>query len=221
MNNNLDFPEELTAVDRFTPFMSMEVKDEPSALIATDCRQEIKDKLKEIEKVRSYLKEPVLEQGKRIDAQAKKVSEPLLKIVKAIDEKLLNWHRSQEVVRLEAEKKKREEELARLAAEKEAQASVAQVFGDESAKQAVADIEKNMTRLEVKPIEVTNKVSTGMSTSYVQKRWKFAVTDPTLVPREYLMVDETKIGKVVTALKGDTNIPGVKVYEEATIGGRR
>jgi hypothetical protein len=47
--------------------------------------------------------------------------------------------------------------------------------------------------------------------------WKFEVTDPALVPREYCSVDETKIRKVVTALKEGASIPGVRVYSEQAI----
>ena len=46
---------------------------------------------------------------------------------------------------------------------------------------------------------------------------KFEVTDPALVPREYLIDDETKLRKVVGALKGDTIIPGVRVYSEKAL----
>jgi hypothetical protein len=40
--------------------------------------------------------------------------------------------------------------------------------------------------------------------------WVFEVTNAALVPREYLMLDEVKIGKVVRAMKGTTNIPGIR-----------
>lgn len=40
--------------------------------------------------------------------------------------------------------------------------------------------------------------------------WDFEVTDEALVPREYLMLDDVKIGRVVRAMKGSTNIPGIK-----------
>lgn len=49
------------------------------------------------------------------------------------------------------------------------------------------------------------------------KQWKFVVEDSSLVPREYCTVDETKIRKVVLALKGDTRIAGVRVYSEDNI----
>lgn len=44
--------------------------------------------------------------------------------------------------------------------------------------------------------------------------WKFEVTDPLAVPNEYKVVDEKRIGQVVRALKGQTVIPGVRVYCE-------
>lgn len=44
--------------------------------------------------------------------------------------------------------------------------------------------------------------------------WRFEITDPAAIPREYLLVDETKLRKVVGAMKGDTRIPGVRVYAE-------
>jgi hypothetical protein len=45
-----------------------------------------------------------------------------------------------------------------------------------------------------------------------RKVWKFTVTDETKVPREYLVVDETKIRKFVAA--GVREIPGVNIYQE-------
>jgi hypothetical protein len=47
--------------------------------------------------------------------------------------------------------------------------------------------------------------------------WKFEVTDPTQVPRQYLVVDESKIRKIVGAMKGDTQIPGVRVWSDKNI----
>lgn len=47
--------------------------------------------------------------------------------------------------------------------------------------------------------------------------WKFEVTDSAALPREYTMPDEKKIGAVVRAMKGDTNIAGVRVWSEKSI----
>jgi hypothetical protein len=47
--------------------------------------------------------------------------------------------------------------------------------------------------------------------------WKFEVTNPDLVPRQFLSVDDSKIRKVVGALKGDTKIDGVRIWSERAI----
>jgi hypothetical protein len=47
-----------------------------------------------------------------------------------------------------------------------------------------------------------------------REAWKFRVVDTAKVPREYTRVDEVKVGGVVRALKGNTNIPGIEVYCE-------
>lgn len=54
----------------------------------------------------------------------------------------------------------------------------------------------------------------------VTTNWTFEVVDPALVPREYLCVDETKVRGVVKACKGETNIPGIRVFSETKVGAR-
>lgn len=44
------------------------------------------------------------------------------------------------------------------------------------------------------------------------KVWKFKITDPSLVPREYLTVDETLVRRAVAG--GSREIPGVEIYQE-------
>lgn len=47
--------------------------------------------------------------------------------------------------------------------------------------------------------------------------WAVAVTDPQLVPRQYLVIDEAKIRAVVKAMKGDIEIPGVKIIHRRDV----
>lgn len=44
------------------------------------------------------------------------------------------------------------------------------------------------------------------------ERWDYEVTDLSLVPREYLMIDDKKVGAVVKAMKAETPIPGIRVF---------
>ena len=49
----------------------------------------------------------------------------------------------------------------------------------------------------------------------------FEITDPAKVPEQYKTIDLKKIGGVVRALKGDTDIPGVRAYSESTMAAGR
>lgn len=51
--------------------------------------------------------------------------------------------------------------------------------------------------------------------------WSFQITDPALVPREYLVIDEVKIRKMVNIFKQDSSIPGVRAYSTTNIAASR
>jgi hypothetical protein len=68
--------------------------------------------------------------------------------------------------------------------------------------------------------EVTIPVAATVSTETakvkgITKRWTFEITDPSLVTREYLVVDEKKIREAVSA--GTRSIPGVRIYEDTSL----
>ncbi len=44
--------------------------------------------------------------------------------------------------------------------------------------------------------------------------WKFRVADPAAVPREYLIVNETLVGKLVRNSEGKIQIAGIEIYDE-------
>jgi hypothetical protein len=46
----------------------------------------------------------------------------------------------------------------------------------------------------------------------LRESWNFEITNPALLPREYLMADETRIRGVVKSMKADCVIPGVRVW---------
>jgi hypothetical protein len=59
------------------------------------------------------------------------------------------------------------------------------------------------------------RVQTDMGTAGVTRNWKFEVTDFSLLPTEYKMVDAAKLGKVVRA--GLHTIPGVRIWDEESL----
>jgi hypothetical protein len=66
------------------------------------------------------------------------------------------------------------------------------------------------------PVIVVAKETPRVAGISYRETWKHRVTDVNKVPREYLMVDEQKLRRVVAAMKGQIKIAGVEVYAEKT-----
>ena len=214
------FPPALADTTRFKAFLAMTITTDTDAGFVSDRRQEVKTQIKEIEKTRKSFTEPIMEAKTRIDQQAKTISAPLEAIVRVLDQKLIAWHESQEEIRRKAEEEKKAAALAQLRTQQAADMQAAVVTEDPEALALAEQTAKNIERLEAKEVIVSNKVSTPSSTTYVQKRWTFRVVDATAIPREFMLVDEVKIRKVVLAMKEQTNIPGIEAFQEASIGGK-
>jgi hypothetical protein len=122
------------------------------------------------------------------------------------------WKAEQDrLAREEAARRSREEqELARSVALEEAATLEAQGMPEEAA----AVVEQAIAA----PAPVVHIVPAAPKVDGVSHRenWKFEVIDANAIPREYLSIDEKKLGAVVRALKGSTRIAGIRVYPEQT-----
>lgn len=205
----------------------------------------IKAKAREIDEARKSLKRPIDEAAARIQAFFKPPLEFLTKAEGIVKGKLTTYQAEQEKLRREeqaraeeAARKERERlERLRIAAEAKArekeaelrrqaaEANAAERAKIEAKMQAEADkAAAKQAELDARAASVTAPVIhreapkvEGLSTRTV---YKFRIKDPAAIPREYLAIDEGKIRKVVQALKGDTNIPGVEVYAEESMAAR-
>ena len=52
--------------------------------------------------------------------------------------------------------------------------------------------------------------------STIRTNWKFRIVNAALIPRDFLIPDESAIGAYVRSRKDDTAIPGIEVYCEAS-----
>ena len=105
--------------------------------------------------------------------------------------------RLQEIAQKEAEDRRLEEALA---AEKAGRKE-----------EAAAIIETPVTIAPVVIAKVTPKMEGG---PVYRTIWKFRIMNAALIPREYLMPDEVKIGGIVRSMKSAVSIPGIEAYEE-------
>lgn len=170
--------------------------------------KEIKDFRKKV----SETFDPIIKAAHLAHKQAKakkdEVDKPMEAAQKKIKSLMAEYDYQQEEIRRKEETrlleiKRKEEEELRLK-----EAAKAEAAGREDIVEAILDAPINPEPVVVK--KSTPKVE-GLSYRTI---WKFRVINPDLVPRQYLKVDDVKLGGVVRALKGQTEIPGVEIYSE-------
>lgn len=160
-------------------------------------------------------------------SQKKRAETPLAEAETILKRGLIAYDTEQERIRRIEER--RLQELARLeqearqlaeAAELERQANAATDLTE--AYQMRHEAEALLDAPIVAPVVVLERSTPKVSGISYREVWRFRVTDAATIPREYLAVDEQKIGGVVRAMKGATAIPGIEVYPEkvASAGSR-
>jgi hypothetical protein len=120
--------------------------------------------------------------------------------------RLAEQRRLEEIARKQTEE---EALLAAIAAEEEAKRNGA--TKEEAAQEVAAILEEAVY---VAPIVIPKAVPKMAGGPVYQTRWDFEIVNEALIPRQYLTVDMVKIRQVVTALKDQANIPGIKAYSK-------
>lgn len=117
------------------------------------------------------------------------------------------WQDEQE--RLRQEEENRQRIAAQKAAEEEAlrQAEVAQAEGN--TEEAEAIIQEPVYVAPVVVPKFTPKASTPM-----RKQWTFRLLNSALVPRAYLMVNESALTKQAQSTHNSLQVPGVEFYQK-------
>ncbi len=174
--------------------------------------------LKAIQKEVNDTLDPVIKSTNTAHKEAlsakKKHTEPLKKAEQIVKGKMATYATEQERVRrdeerkLQVEARKREEERLLKEAEQ------AEAEGDTDAVEEL--LEEPVVAPPVVLASTTPKVA-GISYTTV---WKFRIKNPAGIPDKYKLIDEVKIGKIVKAMKDQTDIPGVEVYSEQSVRAR-
>lgn len=120
-------------------------------------------------------------------------------------EKYLRPKISQEMTRQKIEKLEAERRAQKAAEELQAKLDA------ESAEKGLPQVEVPMPVLNQK----TGPVRTEEGSASQRKVWKWKITDPAAVPREYLQVDTAAINSAVRA--GARTIPGIEIYQEENV----
>jgi hypothetical protein len=129
---------------------------------------------------------------------------------KAAEEAAIEAKRRADEERERAAKAKKDAEDAALEA-----AVAAEAAGDKEAAEDIIEETLETAQAEMvfePPPVVPEKIK--LEGGAIRRNWRFRIADESLIPREYLIPDEVKIGRVVRAMKDKANIPGVVAFEE-------
>lgn len=195
-------------------YQDYEVETQADYLAGANDLKAIKAMQKKIEEERKAITGPMDASKKAVMDFFRPFTAKLGSAEVVIKSRLLAWKEIED--RKVREAQRLENERAEKAAAKlRKEAEVAEAKG----KTARSEIlEERAEVVQAAPLAPAAPKVEGISTRTV---WRFEVTHPNMVPDKYLLIDEKKIGGVVRALKGDTDIPGVRVYSEQVMAAGR
>lgn len=163
------------------------------------------------ERARVAEKEPHLEAGRAVDARWKPILTTLDSAAAAITSKINAFKREaqkraeEEQRRLREQQERERQRLARQAEKAEAKGLT------QTADALIREAET------IQPAIVAPAVPRHIPGLQTVEKWDFVIEDLSLLPRQYLVPDQTAIRRTVQALKGRTEIPGVRVFREDSI----
>jgi len=155
------------------------------------------------------------EAHKEAVAQKKRADAPLVEAEGIIKPRIAAWNAEQERIRKAEEDRLREEARKQEEERRLEDAILAEQSGNKEEAAAIMD-----TPVQA-PVVVVPKSIPKVAGVSMTKQWKFRITDANKIPRQYLTVDEQKIGAIVRALKDQANIPGVEVFSVDSVSAGR
>ena len=194
---------------------TVKIADAPTAEKVTSFVKQIKATGKLLETQRVVAKEPYDAAAKAVQAFFKqRLQDPLDAAAKGLEGCLTTYQR----IQAQLEREAREAEAKRLREEAEIAAAAARrtehedVIDTAEAASVVAD---KAQRAAVAPVADLARVAGSMGgVAAAQTVWSWEIADESKIPREYFLLDRTRIDREVRSLKNGFAVPGIKVTSD-------
>ena len=214
------------------------IKDDDHRAQAVTCVQRLKDMQATVARLYDEPVSMAHTLHKNLVARRKSLEQPLidaeLRVKRAISDYELRRAQEAEAARVAAETEARRVAVERDHLQREAEARAVReaetLRTQEAARLRAAGRPKAAARTLAAPLDIVpSRVDlpavpvyreperAPMNGASTRTIWKFRITGTSLVPRQYLIVDEDAVGAVVRALKERTSIPGIEVYSEVSV----
>ena len=188
--------------------------------VADEFRQDIKALLRSIDDAFDPQIEQAFALHRSLLAKKKEFAGPPLRALEIVNPRIAEYMKERDRARLQTERERQIKEqeakrLAEIAVDKaselvdEGRAAEANVVLKEAALKA-GEIEASAPEVPEKPLADVSLRTT----------WDFEVVEAEKIPRKYMVPDLVTIGKVVRAIKDQTDIPGIRVFAKTSVADR-
>jgi hypothetical protein len=187
---------------------------------AAEILKEVKSRYKELDTQRKKITRPIDEAKKAIMDLFNHPLELLSNAESKLKRLMINY--STEKQREADEKRRQLQEIADKEAERQKKLLDAKIERAKTSGKEEKAEELEQKKEEILPIDVPKvsaRIDTPVGVSFRDK-WTAEVVDEMLVPREYLIVNQSALDKIAQATKGTVPIPGVKFKSEKILASR-
>lgn len=203
------------------PTNLIKVTDFNSCAYAIEAGKSVKGFLKKIEDKRKELVGPLNDQVKEINAYAKQISHPIETAESHIKSEVIAFENEQRKIRDELHRKMLAEQIEKELAIKKEQEKVAIEVHTENDIFGIADAQIEQLQIDRRVLDMETKAKeydiNQMGVKNARKIWKCELIDIKLVPDEFKIVTLNEKAVLAVARAGQTEIPGVRVFQETTI----
>lgn len=166
---------------------------------------------KRLEKIRKEEKDIFFQKGKEIDAYFKSLQLLFQEQNDRLSKEIMDWKKKQDAIakeKADAERKAAEDKAIEEALKKEKELQTQAIINGQNpadVKVEISIVPETITET----VKLSSKNSSGLSTTRLKR---FEVIDFNLIPKEYLMIDETKINleRKKHDFEAVSTIPGIK-----------
>lgn len=169
----------------------------------------IKDMIAEVKAAFDPICDAAFKTHKAATKKRSEFLDPLEAAYKSVKGLMSDYDAAQERIRLAEQRRLEEIEKKKEEDRRLAEAIEAEKAGQKE--EATAILEEPVS---VAPVVVPKSVPKMAGGPVYRTIWDFEIIVEKLIPREYMMPDLVKIRGIVTALKEQTNIPGIRCFSK-------
>ena len=174
---------------------------------ATELLNDITRRQKEVDAERVTVNQPHLDAGRRVD-DAFRGPQQDLDLAKTVTKNQIRVYQD----RLERERRAEEQRLRELA-EKERREleALSQVAEEEGLEETAEELRREADSIAAPIVPSRVQRTEGLA---MREEWRFEIVDASKLPRQFLIPNEQAIRAHVKSMKGQAQIPGVRIWSD-------